>query len=200
MKRLRIGVLASGGGSNLQSIIDRSLQGELDADVVLVISNNSGAGALERAERHGIEALHISAHTEGSSEAAERRITDELARREVDIVALAGYMKRVGPALLGRFAGRIVNIHPALLPRFGGEGMYGMNVHRAVIAAGECESGPTVHIVDERYDHGRIIAQDRVPVYPDDTPESLQKRVLAREHELYPAALQRLAKSWPPAD
>ncbi len=200
MKRLRIGVLASGGGSNLQSIIDRSLHGELDADVVLVISNNSGAGALERAGRHGIEALHISAYTEGSSEAADRRIADELARREVDIVALAGYMKRVGPELLRRFAGRIVNIHPALLPRFGGEGMYGMNVHRAVITAGERESGPTVHFVDERYDHGRIIAQDTVPVYPDDTPESLQKRVLAREHELYPAALQRLAESWPPAD
>ncbi len=196
MKHLRLGVLASGGGSNLQSIIDRSLDGSLDVEVVLVISNNSDAGALKRARKHGIEGLHISAVTDGSPEEADRRITDEFKKRGVDLVVLAGYMKKIGPVLLETFRGRIVNIHPALLPKFGGEGMYGMRVHRAVIAAGEKESGPSVHFVDELYDHGRIIDQIRVPVYPDDTPETLQKRVLAREHELYPRVIQKLAAKW----
>ncbi len=195
-KRLKLGVLASGGGSNLQSIIDRSREGSLGADVVVVISNNSGAGALERARIHGIPHIHVSTATEGSREDEDRRIADELVRRGVDIVVLAGYMKRVGPAVLDAFRGRIINIHPALLPRFGGEGMYGMRVHEAVIAAHETESGPTVHIVDERYDHGRILAQEKVPVLPGDTPETLQKRVLAVEHELLPETIRIIAESW----
>jgi phosphoribosylglycinamide formyltransferase-1 len=194
--RLRLGVLASGGGSNLQSIIDRSRDGSLSADVVVVISNNSGAGALERARKHGIASLHISAVTEGTPESADSRIIGELISRNVDLVVLAGYMKRVGAGLLGAFAGRIINIHPALLPRFGGEGMYGMRVHEAVIASGETESGPTVHLVDNQYDHGKILAQRRVPVLPGDTPETLQKRVLAVEHELFPRTIQDLAERW----
>ena len=195
-KRLRLGVLASGGGTNLQSILDRSGDGTLSADVVAVISNNSGAKALERARARGIEGLHVSAATEGSFEAADTRITRELVSRGVDLVVLAGYMKMVGPALLDAFRGRIINIHPALLPKYGGEGMYGMRVHEAVIAEGEGESGPTVHVVDDEYDHGPILAQKRVPVFPDDTPETLQKRVLAVEHEILPAAIQKLAESW----
>ena len=194
MKRLKLGVLASGGGSNLQSIIDSSLDGSLSADVVVVISNNSGAGALERARKHGIDALHISAVTEGDVEAMDRRITEEMVSRGVDFVALAGYMKKIGSVLLKAYEGKMLNIHPALLPKFGGEGMYGMNVHRAVLAAGETESGPTVHIVDSVYDHGEILAQIKVPVLPDDTPETLQKRVLAREHEIYPATIQKIAE------
>jgi len=196
LKRLRLGVLASGGGTNLQSIIDRTLDGSLSAEVVLVVSNNSNAGALERARRHGIEAMHISAVTEGSPEMVDRRITGEMKKRNVDLVILAGYMKKVGGELLREYEGRVLNIHPALLPKFGGKGMYGMRVHEAVIAAGEKESGPTVHIVDERYDHGPIVAQMKVPVYPDDTPETLQKRVLEKEHEIYPAAIQKIAEEW----
>jgi len=196
LRRLRLGVLASGGGTNLQSIIDRTLDGSLSAEVVLVVSNNSNAGALERARRHGIEAMHISAVTEGSPEMVDRRIAREMKKRNVDLVILAGYMKKVGPELLGAYEGKVLNIHPALLPKFGGKGMYGMRVHEAVIAAGEKESGPTVHIVDERYDHGPIVAQMRVPVYPDDTPETLQKRVLEKEHEIYPAAIQKIAEEW----
>lgn len=194
MKRLRLGVLASGGGSNLQSIIDRSLDGSLQADVIVVISNNSGAGALKRAVNHGIDALHISAVTEGSAEAVDRKITEEMKSRNVDLVVLAGYMKKIGNVLLGAYEGRMVNIHPALLPKFGGEGMYGMNVHKAVIAAGEKESGPTVHLVDSQYDHGRILAQIKVPVLPDDTPETLQKRVLEKEHIIYPETIQKLTR------
>ena len=199
MKHLRIGVLASGGGSNLQSIIDHSLDGSLNGEVVAVISNNSGAGALERARRHGIDTLHISGATEGSPEAVDSRIAEEFSMRAVDVVALAGYMKKIGPALLGRFTGRIVNIHPALLPRFGGPGMYGIQTHRAVIDAGVHESGPTVHLVDDKYDHGAILDRRTVPVLPDDTPETLQKRVLEQEHELYPIVLQELANKWPSA-
>lgn len=189
-------MLASGGGSNLQSIIDRSLDGSLAADVVVVISNNSGAKALDRARTHGIEALHVSSATEGSSDATDRRITEEFISREVDLVVLAGYMKRIGPDILHAFAGRIVNIHPALLPKFGGEGMYGIRVHEAVIAAGETESGPTVHLVDAEYDHGMVLGRRVVPVLPGDSPETLQKRVLVEEHVLLPRVIQELAEKW----
>jgi len=196
VKRLRLGVLASGGGSNLQSIIDRSLDGTLSADVVVVISNNSSARALDRARKNGIDALHISSATENSPDAVDSRITREFAGRNVDLVVLAGYMKKIGPLLLQAFKGRIINIHPALLPKFGGKGMYGMHVHNAVITAGEKESGPTVHMVDDKYDHGTILAQVKVPVIEDDTPESLQKRVLAEEHRIMPDTIQYIAENW----
>ncbi len=196
LKRLRLGVLASGGGSNLQSIIDRSRDGSLSAEVVMVISNNSGAKALDRARAFGIECRHVSATTEGSPEAADRRIAREFTLHGVDLVILAGYMKQGGAALLQAFPKRIINIHPALLPKFGGEGMYGMRVHRAVIAAGETESGPTVHLVDGEYDHGLTLAQRKVPVFPGDTADTLQQRVLAEEHELLPRTIQDLAERW----
>jgi len=178
----------------LQSIIDHSLDGSLDAEVVVVISNNSGAGALGRARKHGIAAMHVSAVTEGSPEAADNRIVAEMNARDVDLIVLAGYMKKAGPMLLAEFKDRIINIHPALLPKFGGEGMYGMRVHEAVISSGETESGPSVHLVDSQYDHGPVLAQEKVPVLPEDTAETLQKRVLAVEHVLLPRAIQEIAK------
>ena len=196
VKRLKIGVLASGGGTNLQSIIDRSNDGTLHGDVVVVISNNSGVKALDRARTHGIDALHISSVTEGSPEEVDRRITGEMLKRDVDLVVLAGYMKKIGPALIETYANRIINIHPALLPKFGGKDMYGIRVHEAVVAAGEKESGATVHVVDGRYDHGKILAQVKVPVFPDDTPETLQKRVLEQEHKVLPATINTLAEEW----
>ncbi len=196
MKRLKVGILASGGGSNLQSIIDKSLDGSVNCDIVVVISNNSKAKALKRASGHGIDALHISAVTEGSEEKVDKRIVSEMGSRDVDIIVLAGHMKKIGPNLLDAYRGKIINIHPALLPEFGGTGMYGMHVHKAVIASEEKESGPTVHYVDNEYDHGRIIAQLKVPVYPEDTPEKLQKRVLAQEHKLLPGVIQKIAEEW----
>ena len=196
MKRLKIGVLASGGGTNLQSIIDRSIDGSINGDIVVVISNNSKAKALKRASNHGIDTLHISTVTVGSEEEVDKRIVKEMVSRDVDIIVLAGYMKKIGPNLLDAYRGKIVNIHPALLPKFGGTGMYGMRVHEAVINSGEKESGPTVHYVDNKYDHGPIIAQVKVPVYPEDTPEELQKRVLAQEHKLLPAVIQNIAEEW----
>ena len=196
MKRLKIGVLASGGGSNLQSIIDKSLEGSMNGDVVVVISNNSKAKALQRAANHGIDGLHISSFTEGTQEKADKKICTEMVSRGVDLVVLAGYMKSVSSELLDTYKGRIINIHPALLPKFGGTGMYGMHVHEAVIASGEKESGPSVHYVDSEYDHGSIIAQVKVPVYPEDTPEKLQKRILIEEHKLLPEVIQKIAEEW----
>ena len=193
MARLRIGVLASGGGSNLQAIIDAIADGRLDAEVVLAISNNSRSTALKRARDAGIPAKHISGATHPDPDARDAAIADALANRGVQLAALAGYMKKLGPRALGRFPNRVVNIHPSLLPKFGGRGMYGGRVHAAVLAAGERETGVTVHLANGEYDRGPIIAQSRLPVFADDTPETLAARVLEREHVFYPEILRRIA-------
>lgn len=182
---LRIGVLASHGGSNMQAIIDATEAGRLDAQVVLVISNNSKSGAIERARRHGLAWQHVSGRTHPGPGAEDAAIADALQEAGAEVVVLAGYMKRIGPRTLEAFRGRILNIHPALLPRHGGQGMYGIRPHESVLAAGDTESGCTVHAVDERYDHGPILKQRRVPVLPGDTPETLQQRVLKEEHQIY---------------
>ena len=193
MARLRIGVLASGGGSNLQAIIDAIADGRLDAEIVLAISNNSRSRAMKRARDAGIPVAHLSAVTHPDSEALDAAIGEALANRGVRLVALAGYMKKLGPRALGRFPNRVVNIHPSLLPKFGGRGMYGGRVHAAVLAAGERETGVTVHLANGEYDRGPIIAQSRLPVFADDTPETLAARVLEREHAFYPEILRRIA-------
>ena len=190
---LALGVLASHGGTNLQAIIDACRAGTLDAEVRVVISNNSRAFALERARRARIPTVHLSAVTNPNADDLDRAITDTLKRRGVSLVILAGYMKLLGPRALCEYRNRVLNVHPALLPKFGGRGMYGERVHAAVLAAGERESGVTVHIVDERYDHGPIVAQATVPALPGDTPESLAARVLECEHSLYPQTIQRIA-------
>jgi len=185
----RLAILASGSGTNLQAILDYcdALGPARPVDVVLVASDRPQAFALERARRHGIATAVIERPADGETLAA------LLERHRVDLVALAGYLKLVPSAVTGRWPGRIVNVHPALLPRFGGAGMYGRRVHEAVLAAHEGESGATVHVVDEQYDHGAILAQERVPVEPGDTPETLAARVLTVEHRLYPRTLHALA-------
>ena len=193
MKRMRLGCLASGTGTNLQAIMDAAASGELRADVAVVISNNSGSGALQRARRAGIPGFHFSGMTHSDTAALDRAVLDTLQGHGVDVVVLAGYMKMLGPFVLSRYEGRVLNVHPALLPKFGGKGMYGRRVHEAVLAAGESVSGATVHIVDAEYDHGPVVAQSEVPVLPDDTPESLSARVLEREHELLVQTLQKVA-------
>lgn len=190
---MNIGFLASHGGSNMQAIIDACKEGRLSATAAVVISNNGDSRALERARTEGIPNYHLSGNTHPDPDDLDRAIMDTLIRHNVDVIALAGYMKKLGPKTLACFRGRILNIHPALLPKFGGKGMYGIHVHEAVIAAGEKESGVTVHLVDEEYDRGPILAQVRVPVMPGDTPEILAERVLVQEHLLYPATLQRIA-------
>lgn len=190
---MNVGFLASHGGSNMQAIIDACKAGRLHGTPVVVISNNADSRALERARTEGIPGYHLSGTTHPDPESLDRAILDTLVRHKVDVVALAGYMKKLGPRTLAHFRGRILNIHPALLPKHGGKGMYGIHVHEAVIAAGEKESGVTVHLVNEEYDRGPILAQVRVPVEPGDTPETLAERVLVQEHIIYPATLEKIA-------
>lgn len=186
MTRARIAVLASGGGSNLQALLDyfRALGERRAGDVVVVISNRASAGALDRARKAGIEALVMSDDAE---------LDAALAARAIDLVVLAGYLRFVPVAVTRRYAGRILNVHPALLPLFGGPGMYGARVHRAVLEARAPASGPTVHFVDEVYDHGAVIAQWRVPVRPTDDEHTLAARVLRAEHLLFPRVVQAVA-------
>ena len=190
---LKLGFLASHTGSNMQAIIDACTAGTLAAEPCVVISNNSRSGALARAlaRQENIAAYHLSERTHGK--ALGGAILAAMQRHGVEVICLAGYMKKLGAEVLAAYEGRILNIHPSLLPKFGGQGMYGMRVHEAVLAAGARESGATVHLVDEEYDHGRVLAQEKVPVQAGDTPEALQKRVLAAEHRLYAATLARIA-------
>lgn len=190
---LRIGVLASHEGTTLQAILDACAAHEIAARVVTVISNNGGSGALRRARAAGAEAVHLSGKTHPEPAALDAAILQALAAHEVEVVMLAGYMKKLGPALLERYRGRILNTHPALLPKFGGHGMYGMHVHEAVLRAGETESGPSVHLVDAEYDTGRVLAQAQVPVEAGDTPETLAARVQERERRLVVAVLGQIA-------
>lgn len=191
---LHLAVLASGGGTNLQAIIDACEGGEIDAQVVLVVSNNSDAGALQRARTHGIPDLHLSSKQFDSQEKFDTRLLEVLAEYKVDLVILAGYMKLLSPSVVSAYRHRMLNIHPALLPSFGGKGMYGLRVHQAVIESGAKFSGVTVHVVDEQYDHGPIVAQQVVPVMDDDTPEILAKRVLVQEHQIYKQVIQLFAE------
>jgi len=188
----RIGFLASGAGSTLEAVVAACRSGDLKLDPAVVIGNNGKAGVFERAARLDVPARHISAKTEGDAEAADLAIARALRAADVDLVVLAGYLKKLGPAVLAAFTGRIINTHPALLPKFGGAGMYGMHVHTAVIAAGEATTGVTIHVVDEEYDRGPIIAQAEVPVAPDDTPETLGARVQAKEKPFLIETLRRL--------
>lgn len=190
---MRIGVLASHGGSVLQAIIDSCSSGELQAEVVVVVSNNSQAGALERARRHDIKPVHLSNQTHPDPAALDSAIASELQNAGVDWVVLAGYMKKLGPKTLEIFRDRILNTHPALLPKFGGAGFFGRRVHKAVLDARESESGATVHLVDGEYDTGPILAQVRVVVKPGDTVETLEERVQMAERKLIIATLHELS-------
>lgn len=191
---LRIGVLASGEGTTLQSIIDACVLGRIKGRVVAVISNNSGSGALRRAAAAGIATFHLSSATHSSGDSLDVAISDALQRARVDVIFLAGYMKRLGPHTLATFPARILNTHPALLPKFGGHGMFGRRVFEAVLAAGESESGASVHLVDAEYDTGTVVRQERIPVLPEDTVESLKARVQACEREVVVDTLAAIAR------
>lgn len=187
----RIGVLVSGGGTNLQAIIDAAESGFIPGSkVVVVISNRKDAFALERAKKHGIKGIFIDRKSFCCPAAYFEAIIGELASNKVDLVCLAGFLLKLESNIIRRYKGKILNIHPALLPKFGGPGMYGHHVHEAALKAGETESGCTVHFVDEQYDHGEIILQKRVPVLKNDTPGTLAKRVLEQEHRAFPEGLK----------
>lgn len=188
---MRVAVCVSGRGSNLGALLE-ALGPDAPARVVLVLSNRADAGGLELAKARGVPVAVFDDHRSGDEWLA------RLDAAGVDLVVLAGYLKLVPGPVVARYHGRIVNIHPALLPDFGGAGMYGRRVHEAVLASGARESGATVHVVDEEYDRGAILAQARVPVQPGDTPERLAERVLAAEHRLLPAVVLAAARAGRP--
>lgn len=179
---MNIAFFASHRGSNMQTVLDAWSAGKLNVSPRLLISNNRKAEALIRAESAGLATAVRNGVTHPDPDELDQAILDLLLEHDIELIVLAGYMKLLGPKVVARFRNRILNIHPSLLPKFGGTGMYGMRVHQAVIAAGETETGVTVHLVDERYDEGEIIAQAPVPVKFDDTPETLAARVLEQEH------------------
>ena len=189
----KIVVLASGGGSNLQSLIDAAENGAINARIAAVISDRRGAFALERAKSAGIPSYEHDRFDKARfavRDDFDRAVADSIDAHAPDLIVLAGYLSILPRETVTRY--RVINIHPSLLPKFGGMGFYGRKVHEAVIAAGETESGATVHYVDEGVDTGGIIAQERVPVMPGDTAETLAARVLETEHNLIVTAVKML--------
>ena len=195
MPPLRIAVLASGEGMTLQALLDAIAAGRLAGEIVAVVSNNADSGALRRARVAGLPAIHLSAATHADAAALDAALTACLQAAAPDVVVTAGYMKRLGPQVMAAFRRRMINVHPSLLPKYGGTGMYDRHVHAAVLAAGEVESGATVHFVEGDYDSGPAIAQVRVRVLPGDTPETLAERVKLRERELLVDVLRQFAST-----
>ncbi|HEX9533267.1 MAG TPA: phosphoribosylglycinamide formyltransferase [bacterium] len=191
---LRIGVLVSGNGTNLQAILDACARGDIAGGVVLVVSSSAKAFALERARRAGVPTVVLTPKEFSDRASYDARLIELLRTAQVELVCLAGFLRILTPQFVEQFAGRIMNIHPALLPAFGGPGMYGAHVHEAVLASGVKVSGCTVHFADETPDGGPIILQSPVRVEDDDTVESLAARVGVEEHRLYPAAIRMFAE------
>jgi phosphoribosylglycinamide formyltransferase 1 len=191
---MRLAVFASGGGSNLQAILDASAEGKLPAEVALVVSDREGIGALERADRHGVPTAVVRPSDHPSPEAFGEALLAAMDRQRVTFAALAGYFRHVPAGVVAAYRHRMLNVHPSLLPAFGGAGLYGRRVHEAVLAYGVRWSGVTVHLVDEAYDTGPIVLQEPVRVEPGDTPEALAARLLTVEHRLYPEALRLFAE------
>ena len=190
----RLAVFISGGGSNLQAILDASSRGELSAELAWVMSSTSSAYGLTRAQNARIEATAVARNADESIENYGERLLRELQIRHIDYIALAGYLKLLPSVVVRAYKDKIVNIHPALLPKYGGKGMFGHHVHEAVIAAGDKESGMTIHLVNEAYDEGRILLQVRVPILSSDTPDTLAARILVQEHIHYPKVINKLIR------
>tara|TARA_R110000782_G_scaffold158433_8_gene250570 strand:+ start:3468 stop:4088 length:621 start_codon:yes stop_codon:yes gene_type:complete len=188
----KLGILVSGRGSNMVAIANACERGDLSASVELVISNNKDSLALVSAQEKNIKTAHIGSSTYPDPDALDMAMTAVLNAHDIDLVLLAGYMKKIGPKVLSNYRGKIINIHPSLLPKFGGKGMFGINVHRAVLAAGEKESGVTIHLVDGEYDEGAILAQRAVSIAPDESAESLAAKVLKVEHVLFAETIQKI--------
>lgn len=192
-EKVRIAIFASGAGSNAEALIHGSFRIGSLYSVVLLVSNNSRCGAIELAAMYDIPVSHISAQTHPEPEAYVHAFLDTLRRRKVDMIVLAGYMKKLPDEVIRRYRDRVFNIHPALLPRHGGHGMFGAHVHEAVLASGDSETGVTIHRVEGDYDTGEILAQERIPVLPGDTAETLSERIRLCEHALYPDIVQQQA-------
>ncbi len=194
MSTLQLGIFASGRGSNFEAILTAIDEGGLDAVVRVLISNNPDAGALNTAQQRNIPTAVLNKADFPNREAFVQAMLFALKDHDTDFVALAGYMKKIPAEVIHVYANRIVNIHPALLPAFGGKGMYSHFVHEAVLAAGCKVSGATIHLVDDQYDHGPIVAQRAVSIHDAETPDEIASRVLKIEHQIYPEALQLFAE------
>ena len=192
---MNIGVFASGRGSNFQAILNAIEQGILPARVTVLLSNKSDVGAFEIANAYSIPTVHLSQKQFADEALYAAAMLQILSSHNVELIALAGYLKRIPTVVVREFRNRILNIHPALLPSFGGQGMYGHHVHEAVLASGVKLSGATVHLVDEEYDRGPIVLQKTVAVDEHDTPATLAAKVLKIEHEIYPLALKAFAEN-----
>ena len=190
----KIAIFASGGGSNFREIYNQIQKGDIPAKIVLVVSNNPQCGAIIFASEQGLENFIVNDTRFPNPYTRDKLLLQALLKAEVELICLAGYMKLLPGGIIKEYQNRILNIHPALLPQFGGKGFYGMKVHEAVIEAGAAESGVTVHLVDEEYDHGKIIAQKKVKVQSGDTAKTLAKRVLKVEHDLYPKVVKAFCK------
>jgi len=191
----RIAVLISGGGSNLQAIIDATASGEINAKIVGVIASKEGAYGLERALAHDIPTFVIGRQQYLDLDERTRKLNDVLTSLKVDLIVLAGYLSILQPSTIRAFEGKIINIHPSLIPKYCGEGFYGKRVHEAVLANCESLSGATTHYVDEGVDTGKIIYQESVPVIAGDTAETLSQRVLAVEHKLIVKTVKHLCEA-----
>ena len=191
---MRLAVFASGGGTNFQAILNAVESGTLPITAALCLSNTPKAGALARAERHGVPTAVLDPRDFETEAPYVEALMGVLGEHGVNFIALAGYLRKIPAAVVSAFRGRMVNIHPALLPAFGGKGLYGRRVHEAVLAYGVRWTGATVHLVDEEYDTGPIVLQEPVPVMAGDTTDSLAARVLRVEHRLYPQALRLFAE------
>ena len=188
-----VALFASGSGSNVAALLEHRYTGAVRPRFCCLIGNNSGARVMALAREHSVPTYHVSRHTHPQRDACLARLAEILTRHRIELIVLAGYMKLLPMAIVRRWRGRILNIHPALLPRHGGRGMYGLAPHRAVLAAGERETGVTVHLVDGEYDGGPILMQRTVPVRAGDTAETLARRVLAVEHDTYWRAVEQVA-------
>ena len=192
---MKIAVFVSGGGTNLQAIIDNTKDGILkDIEITLVLSSSKNAYALERAANNGIKSAVVSRKDFDTIEAWDEAVVAEVEKSGAELIVLAGYLSLLGPKIVSKYSNRIINIHPALIPSFCGEGMYGIRPHKAALAKGVKVSGATVHFVNENYDEGPILLQKAVDVLPDDTPESLQKRIMQEcEWKILPQAIRLIA-------
>lgn len=193
---MNIAVFASGNGTDMQAIIDGCKKGLIDGKVVVVISNRKDANCLNRANKEEIPNYYLDENNYESEKEFSKEVIKVLKKHNTDIVFLAGYLKKIPTEIINAYDYNIYNIHPALLPKFGGKGMYGINVHKAVLEAGEKETGVTIHKVNKEYDKGEIIGQTKVPVLENDTPEVLAKRVLEKEHEFLVEILSKVAKDF----
>lgn len=188
-------VFASGSGTNFQAIIDAVVDGRITGKITGLIASKDKIGAIEKAKKASVPYHVINpSYCTGKNEFA-NKILDCLRAWQPDLIVLAGYMIKIPAEVVKTYEGRIINIHPSLLPKYGGKGYYGMIVHKAVLEAGETESGCTVHFVDDEYDRGDVIAQRKVPVFPYDTPETLSSRILTEEHKLLPEVIRKLLNS-----